>query len=104
MQGVGARQPPSDRAVGERKEADVPGAVTHTFLLTREPVEEHRSQGLGSRWTIEVPSGFSFFDHDSCVQRRLQVEPRRVQSVGGFRFPLPGSDSPSLCVQACFPK
>lgn len=68
---VGAGRPPSNRAVGGRKEAGVLDAVTHTFLLPKEPMEAHRSQGFGSRWTIEVPSRFSFFDHDSCVLRRL---------------------------------
>jgi hypothetical protein len=49
---------------------------------------------------MEVPLWFFTI---LCVLRRLQVESRRVQRVGGFRIPLPGSDSP-IYVQACFSK
>lgn len=48
--------------------------MTHAFLLPREPSNGHKFQGLGYRWSIEDPSGFSFLDHNSCELQRLQVE------------------------------
>lgn len=74
-------------------------AVTHTFLLPREPSEGHKCQGLGSKRSIGVPSGFSFFNHDACVLRRLQVESR------GLGAPIPSPSWIGLTdLQACFSK
>lgn len=78
---MGTGRPPSDRAVGGKIEADARAPVTHMFLLPKEPSEGHKSQDLRSRGSISRSR--LIFLLGSCVLRRLQVETRRVQRVGG---------------------
>lgn len=60
--GVGTGRPPSDRAVRGKKEPGARVPVTHMVLLPGGPREGHKSQGLRSRWSMEVTSGSSFLD------------------------------------------